>query len=84
MRVVELREDSVLVDANHPLAGVTLHYSVEVREVRQATDEEIEAAASDFEDARHVHGEDCDHDHGPASPEESGLVTLGKKPNLVN
>src|SRR5580704_10536458 len=34
MRVVELREGSVVVDANHPLAGVTLHYAVKVLTVR--------------------------------------------------
>ena len=91
MRVVELRDDSVLVDANHPLAGVTLHYSVCVREVRPATDDEIEAAAAEFEEARHVHGADCGHDHDhehghdekPAG-DPSTLVQLGKKPNLTN
>ncbi len=41
--------DSVTVDANHPLAGETLHFAVRVQEVRQATDEEI------------AHG----HAHGP-------------------
>jgi FKBP-type peptidyl-prolyl cis-trans isomerase SlyD len=79
MRVVELRDDSVMVDANHPLAGATLHYLVEVREVRDATEAEIEAAAAEFDDARHVHGEDCDHDH-----DHSGLVKLGTKPWVAN
>ena len=84
MRVLEIRDDSVLVDANHPLAGVTLHYSVNVREVRPATDDEIEAAAAEFEEARHVHGDDCDHDHDHPAPEQSTLVQLGKKPDLAN
>ena len=78
MRVVEVKDDAVMVDANHPLAGVTLHYSVKVREVREATAEEIEDAASDLDDAHeHVHGPDCDHDH-------HDVVTLGKKPDLPN
>ena len=41
MRVVEVKTDTVVVDANHPLAGVTLRYAVVVKEVAQATDEEI-------------------------------------------
>ena len=35
-------EDSVTVNANHPLAGKTLHFDVAVASVRQATDEEIQ------------------------------------------
>jgi FKBP-type peptidyl-prolyl cis-trans isomerase SlyD len=42
VRVVELREDTVIVDANHPLAGETLHFHVDVREVREATPAELE------------------------------------------
>ncbi len=53
MRVVEINDDSVILDANHPLAGKTITYSVEVREFHEASDEEREE--------RHVHGEDCDH-----------------------
>jgi FKBP-type peptidyl-prolyl cis-trans isomerase SlyD len=40
--------DLVTVDANHPLAGVELHFSVEVIEVREATADEISHG--------HVHG----------------------------
>jgi FKBP-type peptidyl-prolyl cis-trans isomerase SlyD len=47
--VRELKGESVVVDLNHPLAGKTLHFDVTVREVRPATDEELE------------HG----HAHGP-------------------
>jgi FKBP-type peptidyl-prolyl cis-trans isomerase SlyD len=85
MRVVEVKGDSVMVDANHPLAGIVLHYDVHVREVRDATEEEVEQAATEFEEARaHVHGPDCDHDHGPDG-EDIGLISLGKKAqNLVN
>jgi FKBP-type peptidyl-prolyl cis-trans isomerase SlyD len=64
MNVVEVHDDVVVVDANHPLAGMTLRYNVKVREVRQATDAEIEQAAADLDEAHsHVHGPDCDHDH---------------------
>jgi FKBP-type peptidyl-prolyl cis-trans isomerase SlyD len=34
--------DEVILDGNHPLAGETLHFSVEVIEVRQATAEELQ------------------------------------------
>jgi FKBP-type peptidyl-prolyl cis-trans isomerase SlyD len=58
--------DSVFVDANHPLAGMTLRYLVKVRDVRAATDAEIEQAAVDLDDAHeHVHGPDCNHSHDP-------------------
>ena len=41
--------EHVTVDANHPLAGETLHFAVRIDDVRQATAEEI------------AHG----HAHGP-------------------
>ncbi len=34
LNVVEVNDDGVLVDANHPLAGLTLHYDIEVKAVR--------------------------------------------------
>ncbi|MHB8453280.1 MAG: FKBP-type peptidyl-prolyl cis-trans isomerase [Acidiferrobacterales bacterium] len=40
--------ENVTVDANHPLAGMTLHFSVEVVEVRTPTHEELNHG--------HVHG----------------------------
>jgi FKBP-type peptidyl-prolyl cis-trans isomerase SlyD len=77
MTVVELKDDVVVVDANHPLAGMTLRYQVKVVEVREATADEIEQAASDLDDAHeHVHGPDCDHDHEPVA-----LGGLGRKLN---
>jgi FKBP-type peptidyl-prolyl cis-trans isomerase SlyD len=41
-RVVEANDDLVLVDTNHPLAGETLHITLEVHLVRTATSEEID------------------------------------------
>ncbi len=46
--VVRVDRDFVTVDGNHPLAGRTLHFSVEVAEVRKATHEEVSHG--------HVHG----------------------------
>lgn len=39
--VLEVGDDSVRVDTNHPLAGRTLHYRLEVLEVREATRAEL-------------------------------------------
>lgn len=46
--VLAIEPKSVVVDANHPLAGATLHFKLTVREIRDATAEELEH--------RHVHG----------------------------
>jgi FKBP-type peptidyl-prolyl cis-trans isomerase SlyD len=40
--VTEINDDSVTVDGNHPLAGVPLNFDVTVRDVRDATAEELE------------------------------------------
>ncbi len=47
--VSDIKEDNVTLDLNHPLADVTLHFDVEVLEVREATADEIAHG--------HVHGE---------------------------
>ena len=41
VRVIALLDTEVQVDANHPLAGETLHFHVEIKEVREATKEEL-------------------------------------------
>lgn len=40
--ITEITDAYIKLDFNHPLAGKTLHYEVEVVEVRHATEEEIE------------------------------------------
>jgi FKBP-type peptidyl-prolyl cis-trans isomerase SlyD len=62
--VVEVGDDELLVDGNHPLAGLTLRYRVTVREVRAATTEEIESAARAF-DAAQTEAHDPDPAHDP-------------------
>lgn len=40
--VVKVEEETVVVDANHPLAGRPLHFEVSVEEVREPTAEELQ------------------------------------------
>lgn len=44
--VVELKNDSVIMDFNHPLAGETLHFEGEIIDVHEPTPEEIAAITS--------------------------------------
>jgi len=53
--IMEVTEENVKLDANHPLAGVNLHFDVEITDIRAATDEEISHG--------HVHGAGHEHDH---------------------
>ena len=46
--VIQVDEDTVTIDANHPLAGENLNFDVTIREVRDATPEETSHG--------HVHG----------------------------
>ncbi|MFP3866690.1 MAG: peptidylprolyl isomerase [Desulfobacteraceae bacterium] len=41
--VTEVKENSVVLDMNHPLAGEDLHYTVQIMEVRPASREELES-----------------------------------------
>ena len=41
VQVVKIDDDKITVDANHPLAGETLHFSVSIEEVRDAQKEEL-------------------------------------------
>ena len=52
-RVTDIADKKVVVDGNHPLAGMALVFDVTVREVRMATKEELEHG--------HVHGPDGHH-----------------------
>jgi FKBP-type peptidyl-prolyl cis-trans isomerase SlyD len=53
--VTSVADEAVTVDGNHPLAGQTLNFEVEVADVRAATKEELEHG--------HVHGSGGHH-HG--------------------
>lgn len=53
-RVTEIADDKVVLDGNHPLAGMALVFTCTVTAVRPASAEEIEHG--------HIHDGDCDHD----------------------
>lgn len=44
LRVLEVGSDVVVVDMNHPLAGQRVRFELEIKEVRPATAEEMQAA----------------------------------------
>ena len=41
--VTDFTEEAVVLDANHPLAGMALRFDLEVEDLREATEEEIDA-----------------------------------------
>ena len=54
--VIDVQDDEITVDGNHPLSGLDLSFDVEIIEVREATADELEHG--------HVHSEGgCGHDH---------------------
>ncbi len=50
--ILSVTEDTVTLDFNHPLAGKTLTFNVNVLDIREATEEELEHG--------HVHSDDDD------------------------
>ncbi len=56
VEVIDIDGDTITIDGNHPLAGVELHFDVEVVDIRDASEEELTHG--------HVHGAGgCGHDH---------------------
>ncbi|MFZ9595894.1 MAG: FKBP-type peptidyl-prolyl cis-trans isomerase [Bdellovibrionia bacterium] len=55
LTITDIQGDEVTVDTNHPLAGQTLHFEVEVTDVREATDEEIEHGHPHTPNTHHTH-----------------------------
>jgi len=93
MRVVEVLPDAFVVDTNHPLAGQTVRFEVEVSAVRAASEEEISRAQAELEERAsgahdgccghdhgdHDHGHDHGHDHDQAGEGGGRLVQLSRK-----
>lgn len=53
--VTDIAEGKVILDGNHPLAGIALRFALDVLAVRAATPEEVAH--------QHAHGTDFDDDH---------------------
>ena len=51
--MIKVGSSVVDVDLNHPMAGKTLHFAIEITEVRDATEEELAHG--------HVHGDGGHH-----------------------
>lgn len=53
VRVKAINDNNVVVDANHPLAGKTLHFNIDIKKVSKASKDEIAH--------KHVHSGTCSH-----------------------
>lgn len=53
IEVIKVDGETITVNGNHPMAGKSLHFEVEVTNVREATEDELSHG--------HVHGPDCNH-----------------------
>ena len=68
--VLEIKEENVKMDFNHPLAGQDLHFKGNVTEIREATEEEKSNG--------HIHMSDgCGCDSESCSPEEKEMNSSG-------
>lgn len=65
--VVEVQDEIVVMDFNHPLAGDDLFFTGHITEVREATAKELQQGY-----AEHEHSHDHDHDHGHNHEEDHG------------
>lgn len=52
--VTEVGDEEVTVDGNHPLAGETLHFDIEVVSVREASEDEVEHGHAHDEEGGHA------------------------------
>lgn len=53
--VAEVTETEIVIDGNHPMAGKDLYFSISVKEIREATPEELAHG--------HIHGPGGHHHH---------------------
>ena len=72
--VLEIKEDKVILDLNHPLAGKSLHFKGSVIESRPASEDEIQGLLnrlSGEDSCCHCNG-DCNGEHHHCHHEEDG------------
>lgn len=75
VQVMEVKDDVVIVDGNHPLAGQSLNFSVEIVDVREASAEEIAHGHIHAQGGCGSHGHA--HDHGGGCCGGSGKEEAG-------
>jgi len=71
-KVIEVVEEAVKMDFNHPMAGSDLYFSGQITEIRNATEEELEHG--------HVHGnQGCGscNDHVSCDDHQGGGCSCG-------
>ncbi|MGI2096284.1 peptidylprolyl isomerase [Shewanella glacialipiscicola] len=82
VQVMEVKDDVVIVDGNHPLAGQALNFSVEIIDVREGSAEEIAHGHIHAKGGCGSHGHDHDHGGGccgGSGKEEAGGCCGGSK-----
>ena len=60
--VTDVAEDKVVLDGNHPLAGMALRFALTVKDVREATEDEIEHEHAHGAEGLEIVDEDDDED----------------------
>lgn len=84
-KIVEVNDNAVVMDFNHPLAGKDLYFSGKIIDVRPATEEELAAlhkhscggnCGNCGGGCGHDHG-DCGHDHGSCGHDHDGGCGCG-------
>ena len=63
-RVLDVTEDTVKMDLNHPLAGLDLLFKCEIVENREATNEEVQQMLNHISGEGGCGGCGCGHNHG--------------------
>ena len=61
--IKEVKEESVMMDFNHPMAGKTLNFDVEVVEVRDVTPEDLAPKGGCSCGCDHDHCDGCGEEH---------------------
>lgn len=77
--VTDIAEDRVVLDGNHPLAGMALRFWIKVAQVRQATEEELEHGHPHGQSGLEVDDDDDDDDYDGL---EAGRPSGDNRPTL--
>jgi FKBP-type peptidyl-prolyl cis-trans isomerase SlyD len=68
--VTDLAEDKVVLDGNHPLAGIALNFWLQISDVREATEEELEEGHPKGAFGLDIAEEEDDEEDYPDLPEQ--------------